>query len=67
MFVQNKHTLKKSNKQQSSKSKPKENEEILNLDGELKDLINKNESLRIGISKIFEEIKKNNTNTNNTK
>ena len=65
MFVQNKHTLKKSNKQKSSKSKPKENEEILNLDEELKDLINRNESLKIGISKIFEEIKRN--NTNNTK
>jgi hypothetical protein len=58
--------LNKSNKKGTSKSKQIENEELLNLDKELKDLINKNESLKIGITKIFKEIeKKHNTNNSN--
>ena len=58
MFVSKLITLKKSNRKKTSESKLNENEELLNLDKELKDLIKKNESLKIGIAKIFEEIKK---------
>ena len=64
MFVSKLITLKKSNRKKTSESKLNENEELLNLDKELKDLIKKNESLKIGIAKIFEEIKKDNTNKN---
>lgn len=41
-------------------------DELLSLDKELKDLINENESLKNGISKMFKEIEKNNK-TNNSK
>ena len=56
----------KSNNKKSYKPLQIENEELINLDKELKDLIKKNESLKNGISKIFKEIeKKNNTNNSN--
>ena len=38
-------------------------DDLLNLDKELKDLISTNESLKIGISKILKEIDKKDTNT----
>ena len=58
--------LNNSNKKRNSKSKVTGNEELLNLDKELKDLIKKNESLKVGITKIFKEIeKKNSTNNSN--
>ena len=58
--------LNNSNKKRNSKSKVSGNEELLNLDKELKDLIKKNESLKVGITKIFKEIeKKNSTNNSN--
>ena len=46
-----------------SKSKPqntseKESEVLRNIDRELKDLIDKNESFKKGISKLFSEIEK---------
>jgi len=58
--------LNKSTKKGTSKSSFKVNEELLNLDKELKDLIDTNESLKIGIEKIFNEIEKKNI-TNNSK
>ncbi len=55
--------MNKSNKKGSSKLSSKEEEDLINLDKELKDLIDTNESLKIGITKIFKEIeKKDNTN-----
>lgn len=60
--------MNKLNKKASSKASSKENDEVSNIDKELEDLINTNESLKIGITKMFKEIeKKNNTNTNNSK
>jgi hypothetical protein len=53
--------LNNSNKQESSKLSQNKNDEIINLDKELTDLINENESLKKGITKIFKEIEKNNT------
>ena len=58
--------MNKSTKKGTSKSSIKEHEELLNLDKELKDLIDTNESLKIGIEKIFNEIEKKNI-TNNSK
>ena len=58
--------MNKSTKKGTSKSSLKEHEELLNLDKELKDLIDTNESLKIGIEKIFNEIEKKNI-TNNSK
>jgi hypothetical protein len=47
----------------TSKISKAESEDLKNLDNELKDLIKKNESLKKGMSKIFNEIeKKNKTN-----
>lgn len=40
----------------------KESEDLINLDKELKDLISKNETLNIGIKKIFKEINKKDNN-----
>lgn len=40
----------------------KESEELNKIDKDLKDLIDKNESLKKGISKLFTEIDKNITN-----
>lgn len=60
------NALNKSTKKGTSKSSLKEHEELLNLDKELKDLIDTNESLKIGIEKIFNEIEKKNI-TNNSK
>lgn len=57
----------KSNKPESSKVSKKESEELENLDNELKDLIKKNESLKIGMEKIFNEIEKKNNTNNNSK
>ena len=54
--------MNNSNKQESSKLSQNKNDEIINLDKELTDLINENESLKKGITKIFKEIEKNNTN-----
>jgi len=60
--------LKKINKENPSKTSLEENNEVSNLNKELENLININESLKTGISKMFKEIeKKNNTNTNNLK
>ncbi|WP_250433840.1 hypothetical protein [Hanstruepera flava] len=57
--------MDKSNNSKNSKISKQESEELKNLDNELKDLIKKNESLKVGMTKIFEEIeKKNNTNNN---
>ena len=53
--------MNNSNKQESSKLSQNKNDEIINLDKELTDLINENESLKKGITKIFKEIEKNNT------
>jgi seryl-tRNA synthetase len=53
--------LNNSNKQESSKLSQNKNDEIINLDKELTELINENESLKKGITKIFKEIEKNNT------
>ena len=58
--------MNKSTKKGTSKSSLKEHEELLNIDKELKDLIDTNESLKIGIEKIFNEIEKKNI-TNNSK
>lgn len=65
--------MKKINKEKSSKYSSKENDEVLNQDDEvlnlnkeLEDLININESLKIGLSKMFKEIEKKNI-TNNSK
>lgn len=65
-MYQNLNKLNKSNKKNFSKELPKGNDEVVNLDNELKDLIEKNESLKNGILKIFREIEKKN-NTNNSK
>ena len=46
----------------TSKISKAESEELKNLDNELKDLIKKNESLKIGMEKIFNEIEKKNNN-----
>lgn len=63
---QNLNKLNKSNKKKLSKTLPKGNDEVVNLDNELRDLIKKNESLKNGISKMFRDIeKKNNTNNSN--
>ena len=53
--------MNNSNKQESSKLSQNKNDEIINLDKELTELINENESLKKGITKIFKEIEKNNT------
>ena len=50
--------LDKSNNTEKSKVSKEESEELENLDNELKDLIKKNESLKIGMDKIFKEIEK---------
>ena len=52
--------MDKLNKAKNPKTSNKESEEIENLDNELKDLIENNESLKLGMTKIFKEIKKNN-------
>ena len=50
----------KNKKINDSKSKEsKESEELKNLDDDLNDLIDQNESLKKGISKIIKEIEKN--------
>ncbi|WP_223032154.1 hypothetical protein [Hanstruepera marina] len=55
--------MNKSQNNKKSENSKQESEELDNLDNELKDLIKKNESLKIGMTKIIEEIKrKNNTN-----
>tara|TARA_R110002012_G_scaffold322083_1_gene554821 strand:- start:135 stop:314 length:180 start_codon:yes stop_codon:yes gene_type:complete len=59
--------LDKSDKTEKSKISKAESEELENLDNELKDLIKKNESLKIGMTKIFEEIEKKNNTNNNSK
>ena len=57
---------KKDNIKKTEISK-QESEELKNLDNELKDLIKKNESLKVGMTKIFEEIEKKNKTNNNPK
>ncbi len=59
--------MDKSDKTEKSKISKAESEELENLDNELKDLIKKNESLKIGMTKIFEEIEKKNNTNNNSK
>lgn len=59
--------MDKSDKSEKSKISKTESEELENLDNELKDLIKKNESLKIGMKKIFEEIEKKNNTNNNSK
>ena len=58
--------MNKSNKKGTSNSSFKKNDELFNLDKELKDLIDINENMKIGIEKIFNELEKKN-NTNNSK
>ena len=53
-----------SNKNLPDKSSDIESEELKKLDKELNDLIDKNESLKKGITKLFNEIEKDKTNTN---
>lgn len=63
VLLKTKIKLDKSDKTKNSKVANQESEELENLDNELKDLIKKNESLKIGMEKIFNEIeKKNKTN-----
>lgn len=59
--------MDKSDNKKKSKVSKQESEELNNLDKELKDLIKKNESLKIGMTKIFEEIEKKNNTNNNSK
>jgi len=56
--------LSTSNKNLPDKSSDIESEELKKLDKELNDLIDKNESLKKGITKLFNEIEKDKTNTN---
>ena len=49
----------------SQKSADQDSEDLKNIDKDLKDLIDKNESLKKGISKLFSEIEKDKPNTNN--
>ena len=49
----------------SPKSTDQDSEDLKNIDNDLKDLIDKNESLKKGISKLFSEIEKDKPNTNN--
>lgn len=53
-----------SNKNSRDKSADIESEDLKKLDKELKDLIYKNESLKKGITKLFNEIEKDKTKTN---
>ena len=48
----------------SYKSANQDSEDLKNIDKDLKDLIDKNESLKKGISKLFSEIEKDKPNTN---
>ena len=59
--------MDKSDKPKDSEISKQESEELDNLDNELKDLIEKNQSLKIGMAKIIEEIEKNNNTNNNSK
>jgi len=54
------------NNNKSKKKADKDSEDLKNIDKELKDLIDKNESLKKGISKLFSEIEKDKTKTNNS-
>jgi hypothetical protein len=58
VLCKTKSKLDKSNKPEKSKVSKEESEELENLDNELKDLIKKNESLKIGMTKIFNEYRK---------
>ena len=57
---------KKDNTKKTKISK-QESDELKNLDNELKDLIKKNESLKVGMTKIFKEIEKKDKTNNNPK
>ena len=57
-------SLKQQN--ESNDASDQDAEDLKNIDKELKDLIDKNESLKKGISKLFSEIEKDKTNTNNS-
>jgi len=50
--------LNKSNQNSQKKSSDKKTEDINQIDKELKELIDKNQSLKKGISKLFIEINK---------
>jgi hypothetical protein len=52
------------NKKNSNKSSENENEDLLDIDKELNDLININESLKQGISKLRSEMEKDISNIN---
>jgi len=65
VLLKTKIKLDKSNKKNHSEISKQESEELNNLDKELKDLIKKNESLKIGMKKIFKEIEKRDKNKNN--
>lgn len=54
--------MKKEPKKDESKRSLKDSEDLKNLDRELKDLINTNETLHVGIKKIFKEITKKENN-----
>lgn len=55
--------MSKSNTKKLDMTSSLEDQDLSNIDKDLKDLINENESLKKGISKIFKEIeKKNKTN-----
>jgi len=49
------------------KTEDPESEDLKNIDKELKDLIDKNESLKKGITKLFTEIEKDKIITNKSK
>lgn len=59
---ENSKTLTKSDQNSQKKSSDKKAEDIDQIDKELKELIDKNESLKKGISKLFIEINKETTN-----
>jgi hypothetical protein len=56
-------SLKQQN--ESNDASDQDAEDLKNIDKELKDLIDENESLKKGISKLFNEIEKTNTNNSN--
>ena len=58
--------MSSNNTNNTNKSSDQDAEDLKNIDKELKDLIDKNESLKKGISKLFSEIEKDKTNTNNS-